>query len=161
MCLAAGVDVPPNDVPARIDPACLSIDRSWEVDSGVHALAQEEAVAAAGRVAKISHNLFQRIDVPGLGEIAAGDIEGLKTTVHYAIGMCKSCSQVVVQARYDISVRRCAVVHRGLDVKHLVVASGIAYESAHICPEIIVVTTAVNIAARRDPLGDRAQVPGT
>ena len=106
-------------------------------------------MAAAGRVAEISHNLFQRIDVPGLGEIAAGDIEGLKTTVHYAIAMCKSCGQVVVQARYDISVRRCAVVLRGLDVKHLVVASGIAYESAHIGHEITVVTAAVKIS----PLG--------
>ena len=49
---AAGVDVPPNDVPARIDPACLSIDRSWEVDSGVHALAQEEAVTAVPVVSR-------------------------------------------------------------------------------------------------------------
>jgi hypothetical protein len=72
----------PTMSPPGLIPPCLSIDRCWEVDSGVHALAQEEAVAAAGRVAEISHNLFQRIDVPGLGETAAGDIEGLKTTVH-------------------------------------------------------------------------------
>jgi len=158
---AARVDVPSDDVSARIDPAGLRVDRSREVKRGELSAGQQETMEAARRVAEVSHDLFQGTDIPSLGQVATGYIEGLEISVPQEETMREAGSQVSVQADDETSIRRGAVTHAGRNVKHQRVAPvRVAHKPAHICHEVVVVAATVNVASGRDPLRDRPQVPG-
>ena len=81
MRLARGVDVPTDDFAFRIDPAGGCCDGARKIYRSVPAAGSEEATSLAGSVPKIPNYMALGIDVPGLREIAAGHIEGLKITV--------------------------------------------------------------------------------
>lgn len=102
----------------------------------------------AGVIAELPNDISAGIDIPALGKVAAGDVEGLEITVHDEIAVCKPCGHVVVQTCDDPSIPRRAVVHSRRDVKHRVGAGGVAHKPTHVGHEVGVVTATINIARR-------------
>src|SRR5437016_14652404 len=105
MLFPARVNIQPDELSTRIDPATLRQDRSWRVDGGKRACTQQEAMGFACVVAESPHNFSTGIHVASCCEIAAGYIEGLKATVLHEVAVFQSCSQIGVEADDHVSIR--------------------------------------------------------